>query len=204
MTSTILFASKSPGEKTGETGAHTGKESRYVTSASDATIIWKGWKIIGGSHTGTMALEENVLEFVGKELVGGSFTIDMNAMTTTDLGGSSAEKLIRHLKSDDFFGVATYPTSTFVITEVKKGTEPGVYHVTGDLTIKSTTLPISFPMRMEWDENQATATASISVNRADFDVRFGSGRFFDGLGNSAISDEFLLDVSIVTNVGNID
>jgi polyisoprenoid-binding protein YceI len=172
----------------------------YVVSEMDASIVWSGSKITGSSHTGTMELAENLLEFKGKDLAGGSFVMDMNSMKNTDLSGGSADKLIGHLKSDDFFGVASYPTSEFKITEVKPGTNAGEYHVTGDLTIKSTTLPITFPVNISWEGNRAIASAQIVVNRADYDVRFGSGRFFDNLGNNAIKDEFTLDVKIVSEV----
>ena len=190
LASTIFMASSMPAKE----------NARFITRAQDASIIWTGGKITGGSHTGTLDLKDHSLEFLGRELVGGSFTIDMHSMTTTDLSGGSAEKLIGHLKSDDFFGVSTYPVSTFTITKVENGMETGEFNITGDLNIKSTTLPISFKINMEWKGNQAIASANIKVNRADFDVRYGSGRFFDNLGNRAIKDEFALDVRIVTEV----
>jgi polyisoprenoid-binding protein YceI len=177
-----------------------GKANKYSTRAMEASIIWTGGKITGGSHTGTLTLMDNSLEFIGKDLAGGSFTIDMNSITTTDLSGESADRLIGHLKSDDFFGVSSYPTSSFTITRVESGKEPGTYEVTGDLTIKATTLPIRFTVNMEWESNLAIATANLTVNRADYDVRFGSGRFFDDLGNRAIKDEFTLDVRIISEV----
>ena len=196
-----LFIAANPSEGISGINSVPLEKARYITKAEDASIIWKGGKITGGSHTGTLALKDNSLAFYGRDLAGGSFTIDMESITTTDLSGGSADKLIGHLKSDDFFGVSTYPTSTFTITKVEKGMEPGDYDVTGDLTIKSTTIPISFKVQMEWERNRAMAMANITVNRADFDVRYGSGRFFDNLGDKAIKDDFTLDVRIVSYVG---
>ena len=181
-------------------GPNSGRTS-YTVKNMEASIIWTGRKITGASHTGSMELKENSLEFMGKNLVGGSFVVDMNSIKVRDLSGSSAEKLTRHLKSDDFFGVSNYPESNFTISDVKAGSEKGKYEVTGDLKIKSTTLPISFPVQMTWEGNQAIATAEIKVNRADYDVRYGSGRFFAGLGDRAINDEFRLEVRIVSYVG---
>jgi polyisoprenoid-binding protein YceI len=111
-------------------------------------------------------------------------------------------KLEKHLKSDDFFGVSNYPTSTFEISRAEPGEKVGEYVVTGNLTIKSTTLPISFPVTINREAERATAEAKITVNRVDFDVRYGSGRFFDDLGNQAIKDEFTLDVTIVSEMAN--
>ena len=200
--SCALFAAATipEGESNEGSGPNKGRPG-YVVKNMDASIIWTGSKIIGGSHTGSLELKENSLEFMGNDLVGGSFVVDMNSMKVMDLSGSSAEKLNRHLKSDDFFGVSSYPESTFTISDVKAGSEKGEYKVTGNLTIKSTSLPISFPVKMTWKGNQAIATAKVKVNRADFDVRYGSGRFFSGLSDRAINDEFMLDVRIVSYVG---
>ena len=197
----LSLAATIPEEGSNEGSEPTSARTSYTVKNMDASIIWTGGKVIGGSHTGSLELKENSLEFMGKDLVGGSFVADMNTMEVTDLSGSSAEKLNRHLKSDDFFGVSNYPESTFIISDVKAGSEKGEYMVTGDLTIKSTSLPISFPVQMTWEGNQAIASAKIKVNRADFDVRHGSGRFFSGLGDRAIKDEFMMDVRIVSYVG---
>ena len=200
--SCALFAAANTPEVESNEGYGPNSEStRNIVKNMDASIIWTGGKVIGGSHTGSLELKENSLEFMGKDLVGGSFVVDMNSMKVTDLSGSSAEKLNGHMKSDDFFGVSNYPESTFIISDVKAGSEKGEYMVTGDLTIKSTSLPISFPVQMTWEGNQAIASAKIKVNRADFDVRHGSGRFFSGLGDRAIKDEFMMDVRIVSYVG---
>ena len=46
-----------------------------------------------------------------------------------------------HLKSGDFFDVETYPTITFTSTEVKR--DGADWAVTGDLTIKDVTKPVT-------------------------------------------------------------
>ena len=47
-----------------------------------------------------------------------------------------------HLKSADFFDVETYPTITFTSTEVS-AVDPATLRVTGDLTIKDVTRPVT-------------------------------------------------------------
>ena len=73
-----------------------------TTKTKSYEIKWIGRKI-GGEHKGTIKLKESNLEYKGEKLVGGSFIIDMNSMEVTDLDGEYADKLITHLKSDDFF-----------------------------------------------------------------------------------------------------
>ena len=40
------------------------------------------------------------------------------------------------------------------------------------------------------------ATADIKVDRSEHDIRYGSGSFFDNLGDKTIYDEFDLNVSL--------
>ena len=182
----IIFAALLSGEA---------KEVKVNTEAS--TITWTGSKVVGKNHTGSITLKSGSLDITKGELKGGSFVIDMASLSNTDLSGEWKEKLEGHLKSDDFFGVATFPTASFSITEVKKG-DGGNYSVTGDLTIKGKTESISFPASVKEAGKGYEATATLTFDRSKFDVRYGSGSFFDDLGDNAISDEIALDVKLVT------
>jgi polyisoprenoid-binding protein YceI len=71
------------------------------------------------------------------------------------------------------------------------------YLVTADLTIKATTQEIEFITDVVADDETLTANAELVINRADFDVRYGSGAFFSNLGNDLISDEMELTVVLV-------
>lgn len=166
------------------------------TSAS--VITWKGAKVTG-THYGKISVKSGKLDFNNGALTGGSFEIDMNSITCEDLSGGGAAKLVGHLKSDDFFGAEKYPTSKFVITQVVSRGTPGAYKISGDLTIKYTTKPIRFMADVKEEGGKYVATAKITVDRSDFDVRFGSGSFFDNLGDKTIYDEFELDVKLVAS-----
>lgn len=164
--------------------------------ATASKIEWVGKKVTG-EHSGTINIKEASLTVEGGVLKGGSFTVDMTSITDTDLTGEWKEKLEGHLKSDDFFGVATYPTSSFVITKaVPQG--PGKYKVIGNITIKGKTEEIQFPATVEEKDGKYYATASLIIDRSKFDVRYGSGSFFDNLGDKTIYDDFELKVSLVT------
>ena len=156
----------------------------------ESTIMWKAYKITGSSHEGTINLKEGTLLFDGKTLTGGNFVVDMTSIKNTDMSGEMAGKLEGHLKSDDFFGVANYPTASFVIKNAKgKG---NTYKVNGDLTIKGKTNPISFIMTVE----NNTAKATLKVDRTKYDIKYGSASFFDDLKDRAINDEFDLNVTL--------
>ena len=161
-----------------------------TVNVAESKVVWKGYKVTG-EHEGTIALKAGNLTFDEKgNLNGGAFVIDMTSINVTDLSGGGKAKLEGHLKSDDFFGVESHPEAKFTITKAtKNGTS---YDITGDLTIKNITNSISFPM--EVSEN--SATAMVKVDRAKYDVRYGSTSFFDNLKDKAIYDEFDLNVTL--------
>lgn len=150
----------------------------------DSQVQWKGYKVTG-SHEGSIAIQSGNLMFDGETLKGGSFVMDMTTIGSTDLSGEYKGKLDGHLKSDDFFGVEKYPTSQLVFTNVK-ATGKNAYEVTGDLTIKNTTHPVTFTMSVYGSK----ATANLKVDRSKYDVRYGSTSFFDNLKDNVIYDEF--------------
>ncbi len=158
-------------------------------NVQDSTIEWKGKKVLG-SHEGTIKLKEGHLEMEGQNLTGGMFVVDMTTIDVTDLEGESKGKLEGHLKSDDFFGISEHPTATFTITKVQKMADN--YEVTGNMTIKGHTEEINMNMEMGTD----FASATFKVDRTKYGVKYGSGSFFDGLGDKAISDNFELNVML--------
>ncbi len=164
------------------------------TTASQ--ITWKGYKVTG-EHAGTIAVKEGNFTYDGTTLTGGNFVIDMTSIACTDLQGEYAGKLVGHLKSDDFFGVANYPTAKFEITKVVSRGKEGDYKVTGDLTIKDTTKEIRFNVNVDQSTGVPVATADITIDRSDFNVKYGSGSFFDNLGDKTIYDEFDLGLKLV-------
>lgn len=153
-------------------------------------IEWVGKKVTG-QHNGTVNFKGGTLVFKGKKLTGGSFVVDMNSLTATDLQGEYQGKLNGHLKADDFFGTDKYATSKLVFKKiVDKGN--GVYSVTADLTIKDVTAPVTFELTIKGN----TATTSFKVDRTKYGIKYGSGSFFDNLGDKTINDEFELTVSL--------
>ena len=157
-----------------------------AVATEKSTVTWKGYKVTG-SHHGTVVLKEGTLKFEGDKLVGGTFTVDMTSITDAD--GSA--RLEGHLKSDDFFGVEKFPSASLAITSAK-ATGKNSYEVTGNLTIKEKTHPVTFDMSIYGSK----ATAALKIDRSKYDVRYGSGSFFDNLGDKTIYDEFDLVVDL--------
>lgn len=164
---------------------------------NESVITWKGYKVTG-EHEGTIKVKSGDLEFTDGMLSGGTFLIDMPTIKVTDLQGGSAAKLEGHLKSADFFGIENFPTAKLAITKVVSRGTPGDYRITADLTIKENTESIRFNAKVTQEGEVYVASADLTIDRTDFDVRYGSGSFIDNLGDKTIYDEFDLNVKLVT------
>ena len=158
-----------------------------------SSVKWLGKKVTG-EHSGTINIKEGNLEVANGKVTGGKVVIDMSTLANTDLTDAGMNgKLVGHLKSDDFFGVATYPTAELVITKVEGNT------FSGNLTIKGTTNPASFTATSAKDGKTTVYKGTLTVDRSKYNVKYGSKSFFDNLGDKVIYDEFTLDFSLVVS-----
>jgi len=179
------------------------KDPAAVTAKVDpstSSIKWEAKKVTG-QHNGQVKIKEGNLTLMKNALTGGEVTIDMSSISVTDITDTKMnEKLVGHLKSDDFFGVEKHPTATFKITKVEAiaGAVAGKpnYTVTGDLTIKKTTKPTTIPALITVKDKTVKAVGSLEIDRTLYDVRYGSGKFFEKLGDKAISDNFKMDLDL--------
>ena len=159
-----------------------------------SSIEWLGKKI-GGQHDGFIQFKSGSLELDGEQITAGDFVVDMNSITNTDIKDEGRnQRLVGHLKSDDFFGVDSYPTASFNVVKASQF-ENGKATLTGDITIKGKTERISFDVSRTGE----TFTAVVVIDRSKFDVRYGSKSFFNDLGDNAIDDNFTLRIKLIVS-----
>lgn len=182
---------------TGLTAASNSGTSTAV-DVNNSIVKWNASKVTG-KHNGTVNIKDGTLYVQNGKVTGGNFNIDMNTITVSDLTGESNQKLTAHLKSNDFFSVANSPTSNFVITEIGPGTNGATNTIKGNLTIKGITKPVQFPANIQVNNGKVTANANFNIDRTEYDIKYGSGKFFEGIGDKAIHDNFNIDLNLVTN-----
>ena len=120
IVASVFTACKSEKKETMALNEETKMEvNNYVENNVDiltSVLTWKGSKPTG-SHNGTVALKSGNLEVVKGKIKSGVFVVDLNTIKNLDLAGTDgAANLEGHLKGEDFFDVAKYPTSTFTIS----------------------------------------------------------------------------------------
>jgi len=169
------------------------KPVTYKVDVEKSSLTWVGKKLTG-SHNGSIALQSGNLIFDGKKLNGGNFVINMATIKDAD----KSDRLEGHLKADDFFGVDKFATSTFTVKKVTPATGNNV-NVTGDLTIKGVTNPITFPATLTWNSDGSVTAAAdkIIVDRTKYGIKFRSKGMFPDVGDKMIYDEFELGIKLV-------
>ena len=164
-------------------------------NTGSSSVKWVGTKVTG-KHWGDIKVKSGKLALDGEKIKSGSIEIDMTSITVDpkDLQGEWATKLINHLKNDDFFSVNKYKTSKFDITSAKKLSK-GTYEVEGNLTIKD----ITKKQKVKLQRKGNSFSGKLVFDRTDYNIRYGSGKFFSDLGDKMIHDKVSLDLNIKFN-----
>jgi polyisoprenoid-binding protein YceI len=170
------------------------KDDIYTVDIERSTIEWSAKKV-GGGHAGTVKIAGGNLIYTGKALKSGSFQMNMSSIT------SDNARVTNHLKSDDFFSTEKNPMSKFEITKVTSAGTDRV-NITGNLSIKGFTHPVTFPASVKQQKGILVAVASgIRVDRTKYDIKFRSKTFFGDIGDKAIDDEFELSINLTAKKG---
>jgi len=181
------------------------EEVEVIKTASDlnnvdltaSVLNWKGAKPTG-EHNGTVTLKSGGILIEDGVITAGEFVVDMNTITDLDMKGKpGAGKIEGHLKSADFFEVEVYPTAKFVITKIEENGNK--LDVTGNLNIKDVTKSITIPATFsEVDGIYVFKSDNFNIDRADFNVKYKSKKFFDNLKDKFVNDLVELSFEVKT------
>lgn len=116
--------------------------------------------------TGTIRMDENDLTRAQVHIAIEPASVD-----------SGVEQRDNHLRSPDFFDVATYPTMTFKSAQVEQGKD-GALKLVGDLTMHGVTRPVTLEVEYAgsqkdpWGGVRAGFSARASLDRRDFGLTY--------------------------------
>ena len=170
--------------------------AKFQIQNAASTVNWTGKKILG-LHTGNINIGSGFLELTNGLITGGEIRIDMTSIVITDIEDIQTNSdFLAHLQNDDFFSVDKFKTAKLEIT----GSQEAGNHqlkVSGNLTIKDTTHPVSFDAKVEIFTNYLHSLGEIIIDRTMYNIRYGSGKFIDNLGDKLIYDDFVLQFKLV-------
>lgn len=174
----------------------------YNVDATASNIVWEGTKVVGGGHTGNIPVADGSIVVADDKIVAGRFTMNVSALTNTDLPADKKGKLEGHLKSDDFFDVKKFPTAQFQIVSVQPVSDvEGITHnITGNLMLKGVNKSITVPANVSINGDVVKATTpKFTIDRMDWGIEYGNGSIAGIAQDNIISDEVGLELSIVAN-----
>jgi polyisoprenoid-binding protein YceI len=171
--------------------------TRYKVDVAASAITWHATRVTG-EHTGTVGLLNGYMSVEDGHLIAANVIANMETIACTNLQGEWDDKLIGHLMSEDFFHVDEHKTSAFSLRELKATPDGNVTHsVTGNFTIRGITQSVTFPAIVTEEDGTLSIQGEVMLDRSQFDVKYGSGSFFDNLGDNLIHDNFTVGFNLV-------
>jgi len=122
-------------------------------------------------------------------LTGLSYTVQMASLE------ADHPKLTSHLKNEDFFDVAGHPTSSFVSSSIRAGSDvEGMTHtVKGALTIRGTSKEVTFPAKVMRKGKRLEASTEFAIDRKDFGV------VYPGRPDDLVQDKVVLTIVLAAS-----
>jgi polyisoprenoid-binding protein YceI len=136
------------------------------------TQVVISWDHLGYSHpTAQIAQGTGMLEFDPLQPTMASLEVTLPVASLI----TGVPELDEHLKAADFFDVARFPRATFKSTRVEKGMAPDLLTVTGNLTLRDITRPVTLEVRvLKLGSNPRTQVGTVGfsatgmLKRSDF------------------------------------
>lgn len=179
-------------------------QSTYQLVTQKSKLFWKGTKTVGSKHFGFLMFNSGWIRTDAAGLLNdGRFTMNMNSITSTEhKKPADNAKINKELKGSSFFEVSTYPEATIVVGSIKPTSVPDQYKISGQLTIKNTTHPITFLATIKQNASSLTANASLTIDRVKWGIHETSkvsatDQLFSDIKDKMIADEIPISLTLV-------
>jgi polyisoprenoid-binding protein YceI len=148
----------------------------FTVSDNGSTVKF-GIKNLGSTVKGSFTGVSGTVNFNPANLGASNFNVTVNANTVfTD--NSARDK---HLRKEDYFNVAQYPTMSFVSTKITATNTANTFNIEGKITIKGVSKNISFPFTAIKQGKGYLFSGNFNLNRIDFKVGSKSWILSDNL-----------------------
>ncbi len=173
----------------------------FQVQQSSSTVNWTGKKVLG-LHTGSINIESGFIDIIEGIITSGEVNIDMTSITITDIDDPEThDDFLAHLQNDDFFSVDKFKIAKLIISGSDKLSDDKL-NIRGSLTIKDITHPISFVASVEIFTDFLHSLGEIVIDRTLYNIRYGSGKFIQNLGDKLIYDNFVLQFKLIAQKEN--
>ncbi|MGV3540258.1 MAG: YceI family protein [Rufibacter sp.] len=169
------------------------------TAASSIKFTGHG---VGKNHPGRFKLSSGTVAVANNQITGGNFAINIKSLDLEEEGEMFDTKLRPHLLSGDFFDADKFGSATFEITKVEPYkanssdtslVEGANFSISGNLTLKGETKNITFPAKVELDENTLSGKANFDIDRRQWQMNYGNDKT---LGDKFISETVNIELDL--------
>ncbi len=178
-----------PAAEISETSATTSTAGSQPAGATTrANVIKEKSKIefvaakVTRDHHGSFRNFDGFIEYAGATPQHISFDIDLNSVET------DTEKLTGHLKTPDFFQVATYPKATFTSTSLMP--DGAKYMLHGTLDLHGVQKEVTIPVTVDQSAEGLHTTSEFTINRHDWKIDY------KGMADDLIKDNVLIKLDL--------
>ncbi|QIF04881.1 YceI family protein [Roseimicrobium sp. ORNL1] len=178
------------------------KNGTHALDLTESRVVWVGRNLIN-KHWGQVGIRSGEVLFENGNVVRGEVVLDMHRITSSDLAGSDLhDVLIHHLESDDFFDVERFPEARFTIERTEVCADcPGSRNLRlhGALNLRGITHPLTVEAAAGLTpEGKAALQTTFTLDRTQWGILYGSGKFFQRLAGHLVNDDLELQVRILT------
>lgn len=168
--------------------------TKWAIDPAHSEIHFKVKHMMVSTVTGSFSGFEGTVESAGDDFEGASiaFSADVTSIHTNNAQRDE------HLRSDDFFNAAAFPTLTFQSTSFARNAD-GDFELKGDLTIREHTHPVVLAVEFNgvavdpYGQTKAGFELSGKINRKDYGLKWGA---ITEAGSVVVSDEVRLDLNV--------
>ena len=169
---------------------------KYIAESDSSSVFWECRWLGGKKHDGNVYLEQGSVNIKDDGNISGNFLVDMNTIDCFDIKNvGTKNKLIGHLKSDDFFDVENHQKARLEIHS-SENIGGNNFLFKGSLTIKGITNPTQMKGEVQKLNTGYSADIKFMFDRSKYNVRYRSASFFNDLGDRIISDDVFLKIKL--------
>ena len=164
----------------------------FQISSKASSVIWKGERITGEYHTGTVDIKSGYIDLSESGIQGGEVIFDMTSMK--ELNPESEEVTIvvmGYLQSERFFNTDKYPNAVLTIKGEKEN------KLWCDLTVRNIKREILIPYTKSLKNDTLKTSANFKIDRTDWGIDFRSAKNYKDLGMMAIKDSIGFKTAIL-------
>lgn len=188
----LLFSCNSETKEVKTNSSSSLEDGTYTADTKNSKVSYVGKKPTG-EHTGDIFFSKGEFTIADNIIKSGSFELDMNSITCTDMEGEDSLDFVAHLKDSDFFSVDTFKTTTIQILSTTLDSLG--LKVKANLTMKGITNPVEFTTAIKSSNDSIITTANFSIDRTLWGVKYRSKKIYQ-LADKFINDDVDIQLQI--------